>query len=656
MNNHKPQILAPAGDKEAFLAALAAGADAVYAGLKHFSARMQADNFALKEMAALRELAERHGAHLHIPMNVLLKPGEADAAGRLIQRLNNMVQPHALIVQDLGVIDIARQAGFEGEIHLSTLANVSHPAGLAMLREKLGVDRVILPRELNVDEIKQFAEQCPEGMDLELFVHGALCYAVSGRCYWSSYFGGKSGLRGRCVQPCRRMYSHRGNKERLFSCRDLSLDLLVKTLLEVPKVTCWKIEGRKKSAHYVYHTVAAYRTLRDGNNSPESKKAAMDYLSMALGRSGTHYSFLPQKPHPAVTPKDDTGSGLLAGRTGAGNDGMAPLKPRLPLLRGDRLRVGYEDEPWHRIAQLGRNTPKGGTYQLRFPKKALPPKGTPVFLIDRRDPELVELLAGLEKELATITPQGKDASDFTAAPLTPCEPLSRHVRLDVWRSQPKGRIADAPGIWVRPMVARDVSRSMVSRIWWWMPPVIWPNEEDVYRRTLVELLRNKARNFVLGAPWQLGLFKPEDNIRAWAGPFCNIAGPQAVDVLRRLGFSGAIVSPELPMEDLLALPKQSTLPLGVVSGGMWPLCVSRTKAAEVKAEEPFYSPMKEVAWVRTYGQNHWVYPGWPLDISSEVEKLRQAGFSLFVNLRESKPKKVPQAKRTSRFNLDLKLL
>ena len=357
-----------------------------------------------------------------------------------------------------------------------------------------------------------------------------------------------------------------------------------------------------------------------------------------------------------MTPQDDTGSGLLAGRTGVGRDGLAPFKPRLPLLRGDRLRVGYEDEPWHRVAQVGRDTPKGGTYQLRFPLKALPPKGTPVFLIDRRDPELLVLLADLEKELAAITPRGKDASDFVAAPVAACEPIARDVRLDVWRTQPRGRVADAPGIWVRPMISRDVSRTMISRIWWWMPPVIWPNEEESYRRTVTELLRGNARNFVLGAPWQLSMFSPEDKIRPWAGPFCNIASPQALHVLKDLGFRGAIVSPELSMDDLLALPKQSPLPLGIVAGGMWPLCVSRTKAAEVKAEEPFFSPMKEAGWVRTYGQNHWVYPGWPLDISSEVARLRQAGFSLFVNLRESKPKKVPQATRTSRFNLDLNLL
>jgi putative protease len=88
------------------------------------------------------------------------------------------------------------------------------------------------------------ALSCPSGLELECFVHGALCYAVSGRCYWSSFLGGKSGLRGRCVQPCRRLYTHLGKTKRFFSCQDLSLDVLTKTLLDVPQVASWKIEGR----------------------------------------------------------------------------------------------------------------------------------------------------------------------------------------------------------------------------------------------------------------------------------------------------------------------------------------------------------------------------------------------------------------------------
>ncbi|MEJ2639134.1 MAG: U32 family peptidase, partial [Desulfosarcinaceae bacterium] len=271
----KPEILAPAGNRAAFLAALAAGADAVYCGLKQFSARMEAKNFQLEELAQLTALAHKKRVRVYVTLNTLLKPDETQEMGGLIATLTGRVGPDALIVQDLGVVRLARQAGFKGELHLSTLANVSFPAAIGWIPGKLPVQRVVLPRELSVDEIKQMAAQCPPGLSLETFIHGALCYAVSGRCYWSSFLGGKSGLRGRCVQPCRRLYRQGDRRQRRFSCQDLGLDVLVKVLAGVPQVTTWKIEGRKKGPHYVYYTVTAYRLLRDHGRDPTEKKTAL---------------------------------------------------------------------------------------------------------------------------------------------------------------------------------------------------------------------------------------------------------------------------------------------------------------------------------------------------------------------------------------------
>ena len=195
MMMNKPEILAPAGSRESFMAALAAGADAVYMGLKNFSARMQADNFALRDLAGLTDMAHSENRRVYVAMNTILKPGELEFAGSQLKFLAKNVRPDALIVQDLGVVSLARQAGYEGEIHLSTLANVTHQGALKTAWE-MGANRVILPRELSIDEIKSLGDACPQGLDLELFVHGALCFCVSGRCYWSSYLGGKSRWRG----------------------------------------------------------------------------------------------------------------------------------------------------------------------------------------------------------------------------------------------------------------------------------------------------------------------------------------------------------------------------------------------------------------------------------------------------------------------------
>jgi len=249
INTKKPSILAPAGDKDSFLAAVAAGTDAIYCGLKIFSARIEAENFGVEELSALTELAESKGIKVYIAFNSIIKQGEIDKVLKILKKITVYVQPHALIVQDMGMIPLARKAGFKGELHLSTLGNLCFTKGLEPVKNA-GFSRVVMPRELNIDEIKAMAGKTPEGLELEVFIHGALCYGVSGRCYWSSWFGGKSGLRGRCVQPCRRIYTQNKNKQRFFSCFDLSLDVLVKVLKDIPQVTCWKIEGRKKVFRY----------------------------------------------------------------------------------------------------------------------------------------------------------------------------------------------------------------------------------------------------------------------------------------------------------------------------------------------------------------------------------------------------------------------
>ena len=395
----KPIILAPAGDRNSFLAAIAARTDAIYCGLKIFSARMEADNFGIEELAGLVALARSRGVEVYVAFNSMIKPGELDKTARLLKKLVLYVQPHALIAQDLAVMDLARKTGFQGQIYLSTLANCTFGKGLAQARE-MGFHRVVMPRELTVDEMKVLAAQAPEDLDLEAFIHGALCYAVSGRCYWSSWFGGKSGLRGRCVQPCRRTYSQKGETSRFFSCLDLSVDVLVKVLMQIPKVTTWKIEGRKKSPHYVFYTVKAYQMLRDEGTDPQKRKTALAFLEYAMGRPFTHYNFLTQRKINPIDKGAETGSGLFTGRVSLGNSPY--FITREPLMAGDLLRLGYEDDKGHAIQRVTRSVPKKGKFVLK--KNRNLSKGAPVFIVDRREPEIRDLINGLAGELEKIEP------------------------------------------------------------------------------------------------------------------------------------------------------------------------------------------------------------------------------------------------------------
>ncbi len=663
-----PCILAPAGSKASFLAALAAGADAVYCGLKNFSARMEAKNFTIEELAVLTQLAHKKDVEVYVTLNSLLKPDDLDKAGRVLEELERLVKPDAIIIQDLAFVQLARQTGFSGELHLSTLANVSFSTALKLVRQNPDINRVVIPRELNIDEIKAMASACPQGLDLELFVHGALCYGVSGRCYWSSYFGGKSGLRGRCVQPCRRLYTQNKQTKRFFSCRDLSLDVLVKVLKPISKVRVWKIEGRKKGPHYVFYTVRAYKMLRDCENDPEkktiAKKTALNLLSQALGRTGTHYNFLPQRPQNPVNTEDQTGSGLLVGKV-QGAKQKFYFVPREELLSGDILRLGYEDESWHAINRVGRYVPKRGRFYLKISSGRSPRKGSPVFLKDRREKELEDMLSELEDELVKLK-DSKFQSTFNARLPKRLRKKAPVFELNVYR-KPCSRNIGQTGLWLSKESLKDLPRSGLPktfwpRLWWWLPPVIWPDNEKEIEGLIAVALKNGSRNFVLNAPWQMAFFKEKagkskvgKGFNLWAGPFCNLTNALSINKMASFGFTGAIVSPELGCKDYFLLPKHSLIPLGIVISGNWPLSISRILSENLKTNKPFISPKGEEAWVRKYGSGFWVYPNWKMDITAKKNELQKAGYNLFVHLIEPIPAEVKLKKRPGLWNWNLGL-
>ena len=651
----RPSILAPAGNRTAFLAALAAGADEIYCGLRHFSARMAAENFTIEELVPLTLLAHDKGARVHVALNALLKPDELHTAQRLLQQLGSHVKPDGIIIQDLAFVDLAGQTGFKGEIHLSTLSNVSFSAALQQVQNSFGAHRIVLPRELNIDEIKAMAMACPKGLDLEVFVHGALCYGVSGRCYWSSYFGGKSGLRGRCVQPCRRVYRQKKQNERFFSCRDLSLDVLVKVLLKIPQIRTWKIEGRKKGPHTVFYTIKAYRMLRDHGTDPNTKKEAIHLLSYALGRPGTHYHFLPQRPQNPIHLDDRTGSGLFVG-TVKGTAQQPFLNPKELLLPGDLLRIGYEDEKWHKTVRVGKYVPRGGRLVL----KSLWKKNSaniPVFLIDRREKDLMDRISELEKNLIQTPESTSVPSVFVVKHAKRFEKKKgKIIHLRVFRHPGKIIPYDTTGLWLSKQSAAKLPKKLRSRIWWWLPPVIWPDTEKELKTLIHSIQHTGARHFVVNAPWQRALFNDIKEIALWAGPFCNIANGSAIKILASLGFKGVIVTPELGQKDYLLLPGQSPLPLGIVLYGNWPLCVSRVLSDRLEAETLFMSPKGEAAWATKIETDYWVYPNWKLDLKAQKKTLEKAGYRLFVNLLEPIPKDVTLKKRPGLWNWEVGLL
>jgi putative protease len=169
-------------------------------------------------------------------------------------------------------------------------------------------------------------------------------------------------------------------------------------------------------------------------------------------------------------------------------------------------------------------------------------------------------------------------------------------------------------------------------------------------------IKKGGRHFVLNAPWQIAFFKKRKGLKLWAGPFCNLANPLAIASADAMGFSGAVVSPELGGEDYLQLPRYSPIPLGIVVAGNWPLCVARSLAEDVRQNKAFTSPKGEQAWVTRHGPDHWVYPSWKLDLQVHKKALQKAGYTLFVELIEPIPKGLKIKKREGLWNWRIKLL
>ncbi|MBW2369647.1 MAG: U32 family peptidase, partial [Deltaproteobacteria bacterium] len=163
------------------------------------------------------------------------------------------------------------------------------------------------------------------------------------------------------------------------------------------------------------------------------------------------------------------------------------------------------------------------------------------------------------------------------------------------------------------------------------------------------------REFVLNDSWQVSFFKDPKRYRLWAGPFCNAANPLAVAVLADLGFSGAIISPELGKKEVLSLPRHCPIPLGIVVSGFFPLCISRSIADTIETDRAFKSPRGETAWVTRHGESYWTFPGWWLDLTEKRAMLQAAGYARFIHLMEPVPRGVSPKRRSGLWNWDVGL-
>lgn len=268
----KPELLAPAGSLEKLYFAVNYGADAVYLGGREFSLRSGAENFTPEEMRQGVEFAHQRGVRVYAAVNVFARNQDLRVLPAYLRQLAD-IGVDALIVSDPGLIELAREVTPHLPLHLSTQANSLNWAGVRFW-ERQGVSRVVLARELSLAEIREIRSRV--GLELEVFVHGAMCISYSGRCFLSQYLSRREANRGECTQPCRWRYAlveekrpgqflpveEDGRGSYILSSRDLCLLEHIPQLVEAG-LDSLKIEGRMKSLHYVATVVRAYRLALD---------------------------------------------------------------------------------------------------------------------------------------------------------------------------------------------------------------------------------------------------------------------------------------------------------------------------------------------------------------------------------------------------------
>ena len=311
------ELLAPAGSREALAAAVQNGADAVYMGLGSFNARRSARNFTDEDFADAVAYCHLHGVRVYLTLNTLLTDRELPEAAEALRKASAW-GVDAVLVQDWGLWQLARLVAPDQPLHASTQMSL-HTLSGAKLAAELGMERVVLARELSARDTEVICRSC--GAEVEVFAHGALCMCYSGQCAMSAMIGGRSGNRGTCAQPCRLPYSIGEKTGYLLSLKDNNLARYLGQM-EQMGVACVKLEGRMKRPEYVAAVTGIYRRLLDEKRPPNGQEQAQ--LEKAFSRSGFT-------------------DGYWLGRRGAQMFGMRPENARWPEDWFAQVRKTYEN-------------------------------------------------------------------------------------------------------------------------------------------------------------------------------------------------------------------------------------------------------------------------------------------------------------------------
>lgn len=361
MNKRRPELLIPASSLEVLKTAVIFGADAVYIGGEAFGLRAKAKNFSKEDMRAGIEFAHEHGARVHVTVNILAHNDDLEGVREYLHELKEM-GPDALIIADPAIFDLAGEICPSIDRHISTQANNTN-YGTYRFWRRLGAKRVVSARELSLDEIREIRRQIPDEMEIESFIHGAMCISYSGRCLLSNYFTGRDANQGACTHPCRWKYSiveetrpgeympvyenERGTF--IFNSKDLCMIEHIPEMIGAG-IDSFKIEGRMKTALYVATVARTYRKAIDDYLEDEAKYRAnmpwyLDQISNCTYRQFTtgFYFGKPDETSQIYDNNTYVKEYTYLGIIGDEKDGMYRIEQRNKFSVGEKIEIMKPD-------------------------------------------------------------------------------------------------------------------------------------------------------------------------------------------------------------------------------------------------------------------------------------------------------------------------
>ena len=579
-NLNRPEILAPAGNADMLRAAVYAGADAVYLGLLHFNARRSAGNFSA---AALRDAAafcHARNVKVYVTLNTTLYPGEMPG---LEQALRDVAAAgaDALIVQDLAVARLAKQLVPDLALHGSTQMSVHSLAGAQMLRD-LGFSRVILSRELSLEEIRAIAADC--GIEVETFIHGALCMSVSGQCYMSAFLGGRSGNRGACAGPCRLPFSAGAPGACHLSLKDMS-HIRHLPAMAGAGVASVKIEGRLRTPEYVAAAVHACVQARDGQPYDE------ELLQNVFSRSGFTDGYITGR-------RDGKMFGVRTAEDAAAARQAIPRlrelfrreRPAVPVelelrLEPDAARLTARDEDGHVVEKKGVTPPvpaqkdPAEAYRRALEKTG----GTPFYAAKielenadafvpagevnglRRD-ALAQLLALRE----TPCPMACTDVHVQVEPARPGQWKGLALRFEHVNQIPQTLPEQVAGLSVPLNQWEQVPEALRPKTWLEIPRVLFGSAEEQARQ---EIQASAQQGFAGYVAQNIAHFPLAQGLPVVGGFGLNVTNCLSADGYEELGARALTLSPELTCEDLARAGGK--LPRLAIAYGHMPLMLTR---------------------------------------------------------------------------------